>query len=148
MVEPGLIAVDGKVPQVIFPGGDGWIYAFTPDKGELIWKFDANPKTAVYELGGAGTQSDFIATPVIYDNKIYIGTGQDPEHFTGIAHFYCIDPAGKTGDISPEVGPRAKPGDGEPDRRASRTRTRRWCGTTAGPTPASSPSATSSSAAP
>ncbi len=110
---PSLMTVDGK-PQIVIPGGDGWIYAFAPDTGEVLWKFDANPKTAIYELGGAGTQSDFIATPVIHDNKIYIGTGQDPEHFTGIAHFYCIDPAGKKGDISPEVGPRAKPGEADP----------------------------------
>lgn len=107
-------AVLGKVPQVIIPAGDGWIYSFSPEKGELLWKFDANPKTATYELGGAGTQSDFIGTPVIYDDKIYIGTGQDPEHFTGIAYFYCIDPAGKQGDISPEIGPRAKPGEANP----------------------------------
>lgn len=107
-------AVLGKVPQVIFPGGDGWIYSFTPDTGDLLWKFDANPKTATYELGGAGTQSDFIGTPVIYDDKIYIGTGQDPEHFTGIAYFYCIDPVGKKGDISPEIGPRAKAGEANP----------------------------------
>ena len=79
--------------QVIFPGGDGVIYAFRPETGDLIWKFDGNPKGTKYELGGTGTKSDFICTPVLYDNKIYIGTGQDPEHFSGIAHFWCIDPS-------------------------------------------------------
>jgi outer membrane protein assembly factor BamB len=96
-------AVIKGVPQVIFPGGDGWLRSFKPDTGELLWSFDANPKDSKYELGGKGTRSDFIGTPVIYDNKIYIGTGQDPEHFTGIGHFYCIDPAGKTGDVSPDL---------------------------------------------
>lgn len=91
------------VPQVIFPGGDGWIRSFTPDKGELLWSFDANPKDSKYELGGKGTRSDFIGTPVIYNDKIYIGTGQDPEHFDGIGHLWCIDPAGKKGDISPDL---------------------------------------------
>lgn len=99
---PAYGVIGGK-PQVIFPGGDGWLYGLEPETGKLIWKFDANPKDAKYELGGKGTRSDFIGSPVIYKEKVYIGTGQDPEHFTGIGHFWCIDPAGKTGDISPEL---------------------------------------------
>lgn len=92
------------VPQVIFPGGDGWLYSFNPENGKLIWKFDANPKDATYELGGNCTKSDFVNNaPVVYKNRIFIATGQDPEHFDGIGHFWCIDPAGKTGDISPEL---------------------------------------------
>ncbi len=91
------------LPQVIFPGGDGWIRAFKPETGELVWKFDANPKNSKYELGGKGTRSDFIAAPVIYKERIYIATGQDPEHMSGIGHLWCIDPTGKTGDISPEL---------------------------------------------
>src|SRR5438874_1057688 len=102
----------GGVRQVIFPGGDGWLHSFVPETGELIWKFDANPKDAVYELAGAGTRNDFIGTPVVYDNKVYIGVGQDPEHSTGIGHFWCIAPT-KKGDISPtlETGktPEGKP---------------------------------------
>jgi len=105
-----LVAEFGGKKQIIFPGGDGWIYAFTPDTGDLIWKFDANPKDTKYELGGTGTRSDFIGTPVLHDSKLYIGTGQDPEHFSGIAHFYCIDPSTKSGDISPELGPWGKKG--------------------------------------
>jgi outer membrane protein assembly factor BamB len=95
---PVYAEIDGK-RQIIFPGGDGWLYSFTPEKGELIWKFDCNPKDAKYELGGTGTKSDFIGTPVVYDNKVYVGIGQDPEHTSGIAAFYCIAPT-KTGDIS------------------------------------------------
>src|SRR5262249_8484444 len=60
--------VEGK-PQMIFPGGDGWIYSFEPDSGKLIWKFDCNPKKSVYELGGKGTRSDFVSTPVVWENK-------------------------------------------------------------------------------
>jgi outer membrane protein assembly factor BamB len=87
------------VRQVIFPGGDGWLYSFVPESGELIWKFDCNPKDAKYELGGAGTKSDFIGTPVVHNERVYIGVGQDPEHTTGIANFFCIHPT-KKGDIS------------------------------------------------
>ena len=101
----------GGVKQAIFPGGDGWLYSLTADKGVLVWKFDANPKDAVYMLGGAGSRSDFIGTPVVADGKLYIGTGQDPEHGAGIAHFYCIDIAkavenakkNKNQDVSPEL---------------------------------------------
>ena len=81
------------VRQVIFPGGDGVVYSFRPETGDLIWKFDGNPKGTQYELGGTGTKSDFIGTPVVYKDKVYIGTGQDPEHYTGIAHFWCVDPS-------------------------------------------------------
>jgi outer membrane protein assembly factor BamB len=88
--------------QVIFPGGDGWLYGLEPETGSLIWKFDANPKDSKYELGGKGTRSDFIGTPVVYNDRIFIGTGQDPEHFDGIGHFWCIDPS-KAGDISREL---------------------------------------------
>jgi outer membrane protein assembly factor BamB len=95
--------VIGGRPQVIFPGGDGWLYAFEPETGRLIWRFDCNPKGAKYELGGKGEKSDFIALPVIYKGRVFIGTGQDPEHMEGVGHFWCIDPAGKEGDISPEL---------------------------------------------
>ena len=93
--------IKGKA-QVIFPGGDGWLYSFKPETGDLIWKFDANPKDARYDLGGKGTKSDFIGTPVVYKDRVYIGTGQDPEHYEGIGHFWCID-GSKEGDISPDL---------------------------------------------
>jgi outer membrane protein assembly factor BamB len=92
-------------PQVIFPGGDGWLYAFQPTTGKLLWKFDANPKRAVYKLGGKGDRSDFIATPVVHENRLYIGLGQDPEHDCGVGHFWCIDVEKATrlgGDVSPK----------------------------------------------
>jgi outer membrane protein assembly factor BamB len=89
----------GGVRQAIFPGGDGWLYSFVPETGELIWKFDCNPKEVLHQLGGLGTCNDFLGTPVVYDNKVYIGTGQDPEHSVSAANFYCIAPTRK-GDIS------------------------------------------------
>ncbi len=98
---PAYGVVNGQ-PQVIFPGGDGWIYSFEPDTGKLIWKFDCNPKDSFYVLGRKGTRNDFIATPVIYDNKVYIGVGQDPEHLPAVGHLWCIDMT-KKGDVSPEL---------------------------------------------
>ena len=97
----------GGVPQAIFAGGDGWVYSFKADKGkdgkpELLWKFDANPKTSEWILGGRGTRNNIIATPVIYDDLVYVAVGQDPEHGEGEGHLWCIDPK-KRGDVSPEL---------------------------------------------
>ncbi|MDB5311223.1 MAG: outer rane biosis protein BamB [Gemmataceae bacterium] len=97
------------VPQVIFPGGDGWIRAFDPTTGKLLWKFDGNPKGAVYELGGVGNKSDFVATPVVHNGRVYIAVGQDPEHTDGVGRMWCIDLAraiengarNKDRDVSP-----------------------------------------------
>jgi len=104
----------GGQPQVIFAGGDGWVYSFDP-AGEpasaggkatrgakLLWKFDANPKTSKWELGGRGTRNNIIATPVLYEGRVYVAVGQDPEHGEGIGHLWCIDPT-KRGDVSPEL---------------------------------------------
>lgn len=99
---PTYAEIDG-VKQVIFPGGDGWLYSLAPETGEVIWKYDCNPKDGVYELGGRGTKNDFIATPVVYDQKVYIAVGQDPEHTDGIGRLLCIGPKGKKGDISDEL---------------------------------------------
>ena len=105
------------VPQVIFGGGDGWVYSFKADRGkdgepELLWKFDANPKTSEWILGGRGTRNNIIATPVLYKDRVYVAVGQDPEHGPGEGHLWCIDPS-KRGDISPElavnVNDRSKP---------------------------------------
>ena len=89
----------GGVPQVVFPGGDGWIYSFDPQTGDLIWKFDANPKDSVWELGGAGSRNNIISTPVIYKDRVYIGVGQDPEHGEAPGNFWVIDATGK-GDVT------------------------------------------------
>ena len=99
---PSGAVVHGK-PQVIFPGGDGWIRGMDPETGKVIWEFDGNPKKATkYVLGGKGQRSDYLSTPVVVGDKLYMGMGQDPEHVDGVGHLYCIDLT-KTGDISPEL---------------------------------------------
>jgi len=91
--------VMGGVPQAVFPGGDGWCYSYEPKTGKLLWKFDLNPKGSIWELGGRGTRNNIIATPVIYDNKVFLCVGQDPEHGEGVGHLFAID-ATKRGDIT------------------------------------------------
>lgn len=91
--------------QIIFPGGDGWLYAFEPKSGELLWKFDCNPKDSFYVLGPRATRNDFIGTPVVYEDRLYVAVGQDPEHRSGVGHLWCIDitktPKNKDKDLSP-----------------------------------------------
>jgi outer membrane protein assembly factor BamB len=91
--------VMGGRAQVVFPGGDGWVYSFEPKTGKLLWKFDANPKDSVWILGGRGTRNNIIATPVIWEDRVYIGVGQDPEHGEGVGNFWCID-ATMDGDVT------------------------------------------------
>lgn len=116
LVDEGLVLMHGQwsnpvyteaggKAQIIFPGGDGWLYSFNPRTGDLIWKFDCNPKGSFYALGGKGTRNDFVCTPVIADGKLYIGVGQDPEHNKGVGHLWCIDitrePKNPEKDLSP-----------------------------------------------
>ncbi len=95
---PAYGVVDGRA-QVVFPGGDGWLYSFVPDTGDLIWKFDLNPKDSVWALGGRGTRNNVLSTPVIYDGKVFVGVGQDPEHGEAPGNFWVIDASGE-GDVT------------------------------------------------
>ncbi len=95
---PTVGVIAGK-PQAIFAGGDGWCYAFEPRTGELMWKFDLNPKGSEWKLGGRGTKNNIIATPVVHENHVYLCVGQDPEHGEGPGRLVCID-ATKRGDIT------------------------------------------------
>ena len=102
---PAYAEIDG-VPQVIFGGGDGWVYGFDArgdnGKSKLLWQFDANPKESKYVLGGRADRNHIIGTPVIHEGLVYVAVGEDPEHGEGVGHLWCIDPT-KRGDTSPEI---------------------------------------------
>lgn len=103
---PGYGEFNGQA-QVLFAGGDGWLYSFDPagdgaGKPKLLWKFDGNPKESKYLLGGRATRNHFIGTPVVYNKLVYLAVGEDPEHGEGPGHLWCIDP-NKRGDVSPEL---------------------------------------------
>jgi len=107
-------AVLGGVPQVIFAGGDGYLYGFRADRGEagkpeLLWKFDCNPKASKWTLAGDGDRNYLIGTPVIYDNRVYVAVGQDPELGEGEGCLWCVDPT-RRGDVSPELAVRVVDG--------------------------------------
>jgi outer membrane protein assembly factor BamB len=85
----------GGVDQVIFAQGDGWVRGYEALTGKKLWEFDLNPKDSVWPK----TRNEVISTPVIYEDKVYLANGQDPEHGEGVGHLYCIDPT-KRGDIT------------------------------------------------
>jgi outer membrane protein assembly factor BamB len=85
----------GGVDQAIMAQGDGWVRGYEALTGKKLWEFDTNPKDSVWPK----TRNEVISTPVIYEDKIYISNGQDPEHGEGVGHMYCID-ATKRGDIT------------------------------------------------
>jgi outer membrane protein assembly factor BamB len=99
--------------QVIVPHGDGWVRSYVPESGELLWEFDINPKQSSYGLGDVSSRNFFLAAPVLYEDRIYIGSGRDLEGGVHPARLVCIDP-GKMGDISSELVVRA---DGSPAQR-------------------------------
>lgn len=114
---PSYAEADGK-GIVLFGGPDGVLYAFDPipayDKDEdlnvlkEIWRYDANPvhyrfkggdKTKPIKYARPDGPSEFIATPVLADGKVYVPIGQDPEHGEGIGNLIAVNPTGK-GDIT------------------------------------------------
>lgn len=104
--------VNGK-QLIFFGGGDGFCYAFDANpvkEGDdnflkVVWKADCNPPEYKVKDGqpikypAPEGPSEINATPVFYKNRVYVATGQDPEHGEGIGHIECLD-ATKTGDIT------------------------------------------------
>ena len=85
----------GGVVQVVIGQGDGWVRGYEATTGKRLWWFDLNPKDSVWPK----TRNEVISTPVIWQNKVFIANGQDPEHGEGVGHLYAID-ATKRGDIT------------------------------------------------
>ena len=85
----------GGVDQVVHAQGDGWVRGYEVLTGKKLWEFDTNPKDSVWPK----TRNEVIGSPVIYEDKVYLANGQDPEHGEGVGHLYAID-ATKRGDIT------------------------------------------------
>jgi outer membrane protein assembly factor BamB len=97
---PAYAEVNGK-GQVIFPGGDGWLYAFEPKDGKPLWKFDCNPKGTEFRTDSRGTRN-YLMAPAVHGDRLYTAIGQQPENGNGVGHLWCVDIT-KTGDISQEL---------------------------------------------
>lgn len=104
----------GNQEMIIFGGGDGWCYGFAPEPVpgpdgtpilKELWRFDANPPQRrmrdgkPVKWGTDGGPREIVATPVFYDNKVYVALGRDPDGSAEAGCLSCIDPS-KTGDIT------------------------------------------------
>jgi outer membrane protein assembly factor BamB len=96
---PSYGLVDGH-PQVAFPGGDGWLYAFEPRTGKLLWKFNCKAHEKVKEDGTSETANELIGAPVYFDGKVFIAIGEHPDVGGGNPGCLRAIDASKRGDIT------------------------------------------------
>jgi outer membrane protein assembly factor BamB len=115
---PGFVKHKDK-PMVLFGAGDGFVYGFKPEtvKDEEgfdilpeIFRYDGNLKKYRFNESGEPIKyatypgpSEFIATPVYHNGKIYVAIGQDPEHGEGVGLLSCIS-ADATGESAAPEG--------------------------------------------
>jgi outer membrane protein assembly factor BamB len=85
--------VDGK-PQVCFPGGDGWLYAFEAATGKALWKLNGKAHEKPKPDGKPETPYHFVATPVYAGSRVLIALGGDPESGIGPGCLRLIDARG------------------------------------------------------
>ncbi len=96
--------INGK-DVIIFGGGDGFCYGLDTETVEedgikyfkKLWQHDCNPPEYRMKNGKPlkyatfDGPSEVIATPVLYNNRVYVPIGQDPEHGEGLGNMSCID---------------------------------------------------------
>lgn len=94
---PAHALVDGRA-QVVFPGGDGWLYSFEPPTGKLLWKFNCKVHEKLDAEGAPETPNQLVATPVVVGHRVIIANGVDTDT-TGPGCIRAID-ARKSGDVT------------------------------------------------
>lgn len=93
------VAEIGGVTQVVIGQGDGWVRGYDVTDGTLLWEYDTNPVEAQWPT----TRNNVIATPVVWNDRVYVANGQDPENGEGEGRLHAID-ATLRGDISETGG--------------------------------------------
>lgn len=94
---PGYGVVAGR-PQVAFPGGDGWLYAFEPATGKLLWKFNCKAHEKASAEGEPETTFNLVSAPVFAGHRVIIAIGE-PEAGSGPGALRCLD-ARQHGDVT------------------------------------------------
>ncbi|QDU64731.1 Serine/threonine-protein kinase AfsK [Planctomycetes bacterium Pan216] len=82
---PILATIKGQ-PVIIFGAGDGAVYAMQPRTGKIIWK---------YQLSRRGVN----ATPLVVDDTVYIGHGEENIDDNTMGAIVAIDATGE-GDVT------------------------------------------------
>jgi outer membrane protein assembly factor BamB len=81
---PGTATVGGK-SVILFPGGDGVLYAIAHDNGKLLGKVDCNrPTSSEWAVNHRGQRAFFLSCPTIVGDTAYIGLNQDLEKTEGV----------------------------------------------------------------
>ena len=95
------VAVDvGGRTQVLSGGGDGWLRAYDALSGREVWRFDGNPKDAIWRpRPRVFSRGSIIAAPVVAEGRVYVAMGQDPSHGNGPSLIHAISPNGQ-GDVT------------------------------------------------
>lgn len=94
---PGYGVVDGQA-QVAFPGGDGWLYAFDPANGKLLWKFNCKAHETPSADGEPETAFNLVSAPVYFGHRVLVAIGE-PEAGSGPGALRCLD-ARQRGDVT------------------------------------------------
>ena len=103
---PSAGKVNGK-DAIFFGAGDGSLYAFdttfVKDKEDIsvfkkLWSLDCIPASYRKDKNGkllkypaSEGPSEIIATPVYYNEHVYVAIGQDPEHGEGVGNLVCVN---------------------------------------------------------
>lgn len=92
--------VNGQT-QVLFGGGDGWLRAYDAATGGELWRFDGNPKDAVWRpRPGVFSRGSIVASPVYDGNgRVFVAMGEDPSHGNGPSLLHAISANGQ-GDVT------------------------------------------------
>jgi outer membrane protein assembly factor BamB/HEAT repeat protein len=95
------VAIDiGGRTQVLSGGGDGWLRAYDAASGREVWRFDGNPKDALFlPRPRAFSCGSIIAAPVAADGRVFVAMGQDPSHGNGPSLIHAVSPNGQ-GDVT------------------------------------------------
>jgi len=94
---PAYSVVDGRA-QIVFPGGDGWLYSFDPPTGKPLWKFNCKSHEKPLAAGEDPTPIQLPATPVFAGHRVIIPVGVDVDT-NDKGCLWAID-ARKSGDIT------------------------------------------------
>jgi outer membrane protein assembly factor BamB len=97
---PVAARVNGRT-QVLFGGGDGWLRAYDAESGRELWKFDGNPKDAVWRPRPGAFSRCAIVAPPVYDGegRVFVAMGEDPSHGNGPSLLHAISANGQ-GDVT------------------------------------------------
>src|SRR6187399_546842 len=96
---PVAIEVGGRT-QILSGGGDGWLRAYDAASGREVWRFDGNPKDALWlPRPRVFSRGSIIAEPVFADGRVFVAMGQDPSHGNGPSLIHAVSPNGQ-GDVT------------------------------------------------